>query len=157
MATSRAQVLEFIRSHSLGVQASVSPEQRPQAAVVGFVITDTFDLFFDTTEATRKAANLRANAHAAFVVGGLGDGARTVQYEGITDEPTGDELAALKALYFSRFPKGPERALWPGITYFRVRPLWLRFSDFATTPPEVIEFSFGAPGRPSGTGPTISD
>jgi uncharacterized protein YhbP (UPF0306 family) len=142
MATSRAQVLEFIRSHSLGVQASVSLDQRPQAAVVGFVITDTFELFFDTTESTRKAANLRANAQVAFVIGGLDDGERTVQYEGITDEPAGDELAELKAFYFSRFPDGPQRASWPGIAYFRVRPRWLRFSDFAATPPEVTEFSF---------------
>jgi len=142
MATTRAQVLEFLRGHSLAVQASVSPEQRPQAAVVGFVITDAFELFFDTTGATRKAANLRANAHAAFVIGGLGDEAATVQYEGITDEPMGHELAALKALYFSRFPDGPNRASWPEIAYFRVRPRWLRFSDYAQAPPEVTEFSF---------------
>jgi general stress protein 26 len=142
MATSRAQVLEFIRSHSLGVQASVSPDQRPQAAVMGFVITDAFELFFDTTESTRKVANLRANAHAAFVIGGLGDGECTVQYEGIADQPAGDELAELKALYFSRFPEGPQRASWPGITYWRVRPRWIRFSNFAATPPDITEFSF---------------
>ena len=115
MATSRAQVLEFIRSHSIGVQASVSHELRPQAAAVGFAITDAFELFFDTTESTRKAANLRTNAHAAFVIGGVGDGERTVQFEGIADEPIGDELAELKARYFSRFPEGSERASWPGI------------------------------------------
>jgi Pyridoxamine 5'-phosphate oxidase len=142
MATSRAEVLEFIRRHSLGVQASVSAGQRPQAAVVGFIITDTFELFFDTTEATRKTGNLRANAHAAFVIGGLGDGERTVQYEGITDEPVGAELAALQSLYFARFPDGPQRAAWPGITYFRVRPRWLRFSSFASTPPDITEISF---------------
>lgn len=142
MATSRAEILEFIRRHSLAVQASVSPDQRPQAAVVGFVITDAFELFFDTTESTRKTANLRANARTAFVIGGSDGGDRTVQCEGITDEPVGAELAELKSLYFSRFPEGPERASWPGITYFRVRPLWLRFSNFAATPPEVIEFLF---------------
>ena len=142
MTTSRDQVLEFIRSYSLGVQASVSPTRRPQAAVVGFVVTDAFELFFDTTDLTRKATNLRANAHVAFAIGGLGDGERTVQYEGIADEPTGDELARLQSLYFSRFPDGPQRLSWPGITYFRVRPTWLRFSDFAATPPEIVEYVF---------------
>ncbi len=140
MPTNSAEVLAFIRSHSLGVQASVSAEGRPQAAAVGFVVTDAFDLFFDTTEATRKTANLRENAHVAFVVGGLGDGERTVQYEGIADEPTGHELDELKVLYFSRFPDGSQRASWPGITYFRVRPLWIRFSDFGCNPPDVTEF-----------------
>lgn len=138
----RTQVLEFIRGHALGVQASVSPAGQPQAAVVGFVVTETFELFFDTTDATRKAANLRAHAHVAFVIGGVGDGARTVQYEGVVDEPVGPVLAALQTLYFSRFPDGPERAAWPGITYFRVRPRWIRLSDYATTPPAVTEFTF---------------
>ncbi len=142
MATSRAQVLAFIRNYSLGVQASVSSSRQPQAAVVGFVVTDAFELFFDTTELTRKAMNLRSNPHVAFAIGGMGDGERTVQYEGIADEPGGDELQRLQVLYFSRFPDGPQRLSWPGITYFRVRPTWVRFSDFGTTPPEVTEYSF---------------
>ncbi len=152
MATSRAKVLEFIRTHSLGVQASVSPLTRPQAAVVGFVVTDDFELFFDTTESTRKAINLRGNAQVAFVIGGLGDGERTVQYEGITDEPVGIELAELQARYFSRFPDGPQRAAWPGIVYFRVRPSWLRFSDYGTNPPEVTEFAFDLRAHKAPTG-----
>ncbi|TIX91065.1 MAG: hypothetical protein E5V24_14220, partial [Mesorhizobium sp.] len=28
------------------------------------------------------------------------------------------------------FPDGVERQSWPDISYFRVRPLWARFSDF---------------------------
>ena len=31
------------------------------------------------------------------------DDGRTVQYEGICDEPAGNELEQLKALYFERF------------------------------------------------------
>lgn len=110
--------------------------------MVGFVVTDRFELFFDTTEATRKATNLRANAHVAFVIGGVGDGACTVQYEGIVDEPVGMDLDRLKSLYFARFPDGPERGAWPGITYFRVRPVWLRVSNYTSTPPDVTELSF---------------
>jgi hypothetical protein len=34
--------------------------------------------------------------------------------------------------YFARFSDGPARLTWPGITYFRVRPTWIRFSDFRT-------------------------
>lgn len=142
MAKSRADLLEFIRGYSLGVQASVSATQNPQAAVVGFVVTDAFELFFDTTASTRKTSNLRANARVAFVIGGVGDGERTLQYEGIADEPSGDELARLQELYFARFPDGPERLSWPGITYFRVRPTWVRFSDFTATPPEILQYAF---------------
>ena len=136
-------ILEFVRGHSLGVQASVSPSLTPQAAVVGFIVTEDFELFFDTVESTRKATNLRQNSTIAFVIGGLADGdERTVQYEGVADEPQGHELEQLKERYFRRFPEGRARQHWPGILYVRVRPRWLRFSNFNTTPPDIVEFRF---------------
>ena len=146
MPPTRAEVLDFVRAHSLGVQASVSPGATPQAAVVGFIVTDDFELFFDTVESTRKVTNLRRNSSIAFVVGGLADGDEcTVQYEGIVDEPGGSTLEQLKERYFARFPDGKTRQSWPGILYMRVRPRWVRFSNFESTPPEIVEFSFDEP------------
>ncbi len=139
----RADLLHFIRSHSLAVQASVSPLDGPQAAVVGFIVTDGFEIFFDTLATTRKVLNLRRNPRIAFVVGGLTDGdERTVQYEGTADEPGGAELDRLKELYFLRFPGGRDRQDWPGLMYLRARPRWIRFSDFNRVPPEIVEFTF---------------
>ena len=133
-----------MRGHSLAVQASVSPSNSPQAAVVGFIVTDEFEVFFDTLDSTRKVSNLRKNSRIAFVIGGLADGdERTVQYEGIADEPTGLELEHLKGRYFLRFQDGRDRQAWPGLTYVRARPRWLRFSDFNQSPPEILEFTFG--------------
>jgi hypothetical protein len=143
MTVTRADVLAFMRRHSLAVQASVSPVGAPQAAVVGFIVTDAFEVVFDTVDTTRKVVNLRRNARCALVIGGMADGdERTVQLEGITDEPTGAELERLKELYFGRFPSGRQRQHWPGVTYMRVRPQWLRFSDFNQSPPVIAEFSF---------------
>ncbi len=136
------ELLQFLRGHSLAVQASVSPALAPQAAVVGFAISDRFELVFDTLDTTRKAHNLRRNPKIAFVIGGLTQGdERTVQYEGVADEPTGAELARLKELYFAAFPDGPARQHWPGITYVRVRPTWIRYSDFNRAPPQIVEFA----------------
>jgi hypothetical protein len=143
MATSQREILEFVRGYSLAVQASVSAATAAQAAVVGFVATDEFELFFDTLASTRKAVNLRVNARIAFVIGGFVNGdERTVQYEGIADEPAGAELDRLKVLYFSRFPDSRAHEQWPGITYFRVRPRWIRYSDYNTNPAEIVEFTF---------------
>lgn len=139
----REDVLAFVRGYSLAVEASVSASLAPQAAVVGFVATDAFELFFDTVASTRKVANLRANARIAFVIGGFLSGdERTVQYEGVVDEPSGPDLDRLKAEYFRTFPDGPQRQQWPGITYFRVRPHWIRYSDYSASPPEIVEFDF---------------
>jgi len=141
--TTKAAVLEFMRSQSIGVESSVSSSGVPQAAAVGFVVTDLFEIFFDTVDSTRKAANLRKNPQVAFVIGGLSRiDERTVQFQGVVDEPTGMDLERLKELYFGRFPDGRERMKWRGLVYFRARPTWLRFSDFTKVPPEITELDF---------------
>ena len=146
MQHDRRSILEFARARSLGVEASVSPSGVPQAAAVGFVVTDNFEIFFDTVDSTRKVSNLRANATVAFVIGGASEGdEKTLQYEGIADEPVGEELIRLQALYFERFPDGRDRERWTGITYFRVRPRGLRFSDYTQEPPAIVEWTFEAP------------
>jgi hypothetical protein len=50
-------------------------------------------------------------------------------------------LDRLKKLYFASFPDGIERQAWPGITYFRVRPTWVRFSDFRGPEPATFDSS----------------
>jgi len=137
-----SDLFRFMRTQRLAVQASCAPEGGAQAALVGIAVTDTFEIIFDTLATTRKARNLRVSPQAAFVLGGWARAdERTVQIEGIADEPTGAELERIRESYFAAWPDGRARASWPGITYFRVRPTWIRFSDFNVAPPQVIEFS----------------
>lgn len=124
----RAELLAFLRRHRYAVQASASPQGAPQAAVVGIAVSDGLEIVFDTLGTTRKMENLRANPRIALVVGW--DEEQTVQLEGIADEPKGDELARLVAVYLAKFPDGVERQSWKDITYVRVRPTWARYSDF---------------------------
>jgi general stress protein 26 len=136
------KLLEFLRRHRLAVEASVSATDSPQAAVVGIAITDRLEIVFDTVDSTRKARNLRSNPRVAFVIGGVADGEeRTVQYEGIADEPSGEELERLKAIYYSVYPDGPSRLSWPGLIYVRVRPTWIRYTDYTVDPTQILEFS----------------
>ena len=88
------ELLSFLRSHRLAVQASVSAVGDVQAAVVGFAVSDRFEIVFDSLGSTRKVANLRGNPRIAVVIGW--DDEQTVQIEGIADEPTGDELARFR-------------------------------------------------------------
>ena len=48
----------------------------------------------------------------------------------------------LKERYFLAFPDGRERLSWPGLIYVRANPKWIRFSNFAQSPAEIVEFSF---------------
>lgn len=136
----KSQILAFMRAHRLAVQATASNDGAPQAAVVGFAVSDRFEIVFDTLASTRKALNIRANARVAFVIGGLKkNDERTVQFEGIADEPTGPELERLKIIYYEVFPDGPDRLNWPGLIYVRVQPTWIRYSDYTRDPAEIVE------------------
>jgi general stress protein 26 len=137
----RDDLLQFMRSEKYAVQTSVSAAGSPQAAVVGIAVTDALEIVFDTVASSRKALNLRSNPSIAFVIGGTRDGdERTVQYEGVADEPGGADLDRLLAVYYARFSEGPERRAWPGLIYVRVKPTWIRYSNFGANPPEIVEF-----------------
>lgn len=69
------------------------------------------------------------------------DDGQTAQIEGIADEPVEHELQQLKDVYLQRFPDGHQRAALEGMAYFRVSPVWIRHSDFRTTPPTVVVFN----------------
>jgi hypothetical protein len=122
------QLLGFLRRHRLCVEASVSLTGAPQAAVVGYAVSDALELVFDTLGTTRKMRNLRRDPRIALVIGW--DDEQTVQLEGTADEPAGAELDRLKAVYFAAWPECVPHQAWKDITYVRVRPTWVRYSDF---------------------------
>ncbi|HEX3139320.1 MAG TPA: pyridoxamine 5'-phosphate oxidase family protein [Rhizobacter sp.] len=135
-----SELLAFLRAHHWAIEASSSLDGAPQAAIIGFAVTDQLELVFDTLSSSRKAANLRVNPRLALVIGGWNEAQpKTLQYEGDADFPGGDELERLRQTYFKAFPNGPTRLSWPGITYVRVRPRWVRFSDFSVEPPAISE------------------
>ncbi len=140
----RTELLAFLRKHRHCVQASVDARGAPQAAVVGYAVSDRLELVFDTKTGTRKMANLRQNPRLALVVGW--DEGQTVQLEGVADEPVGAELARLKDLYFGAFPDGVERMAWPDLTYVRVRPTWARYVDARPPGLRVVELDDRAVG-----------
>ena len=70
-----------------------------------------------------------------------------MQIEGIADEPTGPEYGRLTELYYRIFPDGRDRLSWPGLTYFRTKPTWLRYSDYNQNPPQILEFDATTLGR----------
>lgn len=137
-AVTRDELLVFLRRTKYAVEATVHDSGAPQAATIGIVTSDQLEIFFDTSNQSRKYLNVRRDPRIALVVTVA---EATAQIEGVADEPTGEELAGLKQLYFATFPDGREREAWPDIAYVRVRPTWARFSDFAAGP-TIVTFTF---------------
>jgi hypothetical protein len=131
----------FAAAQRLAVLSTVSPANRSQSALMGIAVMPDFEIVFDTVTMSRKYGNLCANPQVSLVLGCVSE--TTVQYEGVARElHTGEELERYLAVYFAAFPDGPERRNWPGITYFVVRPTWMRYSDYGVRPPVIREFGW---------------
>jgi len=128
----------FLRQHRLAVLSTVR-DGAPQAALVGIAVTDTLEIVFDTVTGSRKYANILADPRVALVAGW--DYGKTLQVEGTADVLADEDLAAFKEAYFAVWPDGRERQRWPDIAYIRVRPHWLRYADYARSPPQIEELT----------------
>jgi general stress protein 26 len=136
----KADIYEFIAKQKLGVLGTISPDGRPQSALMGIAVTPELEIIFETVKSSRKFHNLMSNPSCSFVVGWTGD--ITVQYEGTAYVREGAALARYQELYFARWPDGPSRRNWPAITYCVVWPRWVRYSDFNQKIPYIEEFTF---------------
>jgi pyridoxine/pyridoxamine 5'-phosphate oxidase len=136
----KAEIHSFMTRYRYGVVSSIARDGTPQSALVGIATTPELEIIFDTVKSSRKYPNLVERPSCSFVVGW--DGEQTVQFEGDAFELAGEELKRYQEVYFAAWPDGPARMSWPGITYFVVRPRWIRYSDFDRTPPFIEEIAF---------------
>jgi uncharacterized pyridoxamine 5'-phosphate oxidase family protein len=127
-AVDQQQFINFVRQCGQAVIATRGAEGAPQAALVGITATGRGELVFDTRRSSRKYRNLSAFAQVALVIGWENE--MTVQCEGTADTPTGADRDRCLQAYFAQYPDGVERALDPDIVHVRVRPSWLRYSDY---------------------------
>jgi nitroimidazol reductase NimA-like FMN-containing flavoprotein (pyridoxamine 5'-phosphate oxidase superfamily) len=128
----QSELLAYLHSQRLGVLGTLAPSGEPQAALVGYAITPDFEILFDTLQTTRKYRNMTANPRVSFTIGntvGHGD-ERTAQYEGVAEELAGEQLTRLQPLYFAVWPDCVAHKQWLHITWFVIRPRWIRYSDF---------------------------
>jgi pyridoxine/pyridoxamine 5'-phosphate oxidase len=134
------ELYAFMQARRFAVVSSLHADGAPESALVGYAVTPELEILFDTTDATRKCANLRRDPRIAIVISWVEE-EQTLQYEGIADEPRDEELERLKKVYFTAFPDGVARQEWPGLTYFRARPRWIRYSSYVR-PQHIEEFTF---------------
>lgn len=144
----RKELVEFMRANPLVTAATLSQDGAPQAALLGAATSDQLELVFDTVDNSRKFGNVLRDGRIAVVFGAAGGyvsgshDERTVQYQGVADVPSGRELKRVQEeIYFKLFPEGRERLKWAHIAYVRVRPTWIRYSNYNVNPPEIVELN----------------
>ena len=132
-----AEMIEHVRSHPGGVVATVNAHGTPQAAYVAIAITERGELIFDAKRDSRKIANLLGDPRIAIVIGG--EDSTTLQCEGTADMPDGDVLERAASAYLEAFPQFAESLRSGEIVVVRVRPTWVRLSDYRRDPPTITE------------------
>lgn len=151
MSISKEEIFTFLDAHRMAVVSTNSAKGAPESALIYAVPTRDLEILFYTLETTRKCANLRRDGHVALVIGWPPEGERTVhqntvQYEGIAVEQTGEARETAKTLYLEGLPQNAGMSTWPGLTFFRVRPSWVRFSSYEK-PWRVEEIAFEQPRK----------
>ena len=130
----KRMVLDYVRAHRLAVVSSVSASGAPQSALVGVAVTDALEVVFDTVATSRKHRNLSADERAAVTFSGPGE--QTLQLEGCARPVHIDDErdAMYRETYYAAWPDGRTRRSWPNIAYWRITPVWIRYSDYDRGP-----------------------
>jgi pyridoxine/pyridoxamine 5'-phosphate oxidase len=129
------EIFDIAKRKRFLVVSTVNESGAPEAALMGFALTEAKEVVFDTMSTSRKAVNLARNSAAALVIGW--DDNISLQIEGIARRPVGDDLASAKEAYFREWPDGRARETWPNIAYVVVQPKWIRYSNYSGAP--VVE------------------
>ncbi len=137
----KKNIYDFIRQQSLTVIATVDQAgNKPESAVVGFAENENLELFFGTSNKSRKYKNIESNKNVSFVIGWDGR-TGTVQYEGVAEELSGDKAGEAAAAMLKKNPFSAKFAQDPTQRYFRVTPRWIRFLDHSKNPNEISEIN----------------
>src|SRR3984885_7663500 len=129
------EVFDIAKTKRYLIVSTVNESGTPEAALMGFALTQANEVVFDTLSTSRKAVNLANTSAVALVIGWDGD--VSLQIEGVGRRPVGDDLASAKAAYFRQWPDGRARENWPNIAYVVVLAKWIRYSNFSGAP--VVE------------------
>ena len=131
--------LDFISVHRMAVIATCTPDRAPECALVSYAAKGDH-LIVGTDSASRKYANLTANARVALVIGL--EAPATLQVEGEATELHGEAAAEHAALLLERHPETALFVSCPTARTFLIAPRWMRYTDYSTLPPEVFELRF---------------
>ena len=136
----RAELLRLTQQRYTATLATTSSNGQPQAAPMRYAVTDDFEIVMGTLHTSRKFANLRRNSKVAVLIW---DSLFSIQIDGAFDQPSGPDLERLRDFFANENPlEARIRGGRPAHVYFRIKPVWARYSDFMDEPGRVLTIDF---------------
>jgi len=137
----KEKILHFMKKEELMVISTLNKEGKPQSAVVAYTETRDLEIIFGTFNNTRKYANLKNNASVSLVIGWNIDEKITIQLEGDAQELFGQELEKCRKLHIAKNPKREKWCYEVQERFFKIKPVWIRYSDLSKEPEEIFEIT----------------
>lgn len=132
-------IYEQLKEIDLCVLSTVS-DNKPQSSLMGFGVSEELELIFGTSNKSRKFNNIKNNLNVS-VVFSLKDH-KTIQYEGVVEMLNGNELKKYKNIYFELRPSVKKYEFLPDQVYFKVNPVWIKYTDVTKKPWDILEYQF---------------
>lgn len=123
----------------LCILSTVDLNGKPQSAVMAYAVQKDLTIILSTHDDSRKWKNIGKNPSVALVFGWDFSG-NNIQYEGIAEQITNND--EIEDIYYSANPKLIQFRDQIGTVYMRIRPTWVRLTDFSIRPPKIQEKSY---------------
>lgn len=135
------KILKLLKVEKLATISTVGLNLKPESALVAFAEDSLLNIYFQTSENTRKFANLLENNNVAFVVG---FGRITIQYEGIATKIANERrIERVKEIFIKKNSPTTKTFLdREKVSFFIVEPTWIGYSDYTKAKPFVDELKF---------------
>lgn len=140
-AESIQKIYDYISKAPLAVLSTMGEcHDGPESALIAFAQNEDLELYFMTFADSRKYANLQRNPSVSLVIGFE---CKTIQYEGAACELR--ETAIEEALYAFSLKQTPCSSDYlhdSRARFFKIKPKWVRYSDYTIYPAEIFERRF---------------
>ena len=137
----KSAVSQVFLENLMTVISTVSESGQPQSALIGFAEDEAGNLYFQTKETSRKAANLQISNKVSFVIGWDVASLTTLQYQGSAERVTSEtEISAFKQRFINKKSPAAQYLENPDVQFYKVTPTWLRYSNYKEN--SVWEHSF---------------
>jgi general stress protein 26 len=134
----------FLKSQPMATVSTIARNSNiPESALIAFAQTDKLEIIFESFVNARKWKNLQSNPHVSLVIGWDTQVHITVQYEGVAKPIPEAERSVYINMFLAKKTPCTEKFLNdPRVRLFKVRPTWMRYSDYTNTKPLILEKSF---------------
>lgn len=138
----KEEALEFLMSQKGGVISTLAVD-RPQSSFVFYDADEDFSVYFGTVIDSRKYKNIELNNKVAFVVSTI-DPPRTIQIEGFAEEVKDKAVVENELANYVDVATDQMKHRAPitklnskkGMILFRIKPLWLKWSNYSDSKSE---------------------